>query len=638
MYPRELNLSQDVEERLKSYLDEELLNHDTERGPWKDNILQWQKDYWAEPSTKRAIFPFHGASTIIIPLTAISVEAIHSRVITTIFAVDQIVSAAAKNSQWSELARPVERFMNQELKHPIELKKKVTPAILSIIKYGTGVAKVGYERIVRKAVRSVGEIEQDIAVTIKHGSVVDSIPLTGFKMPFSAQDPQTAPWCGEEHVESPFIVKQMMESGLFRPDTMETLKGWINAMSQTTTGRENFERRAMDEKEKKVPTWPKTLDWDEIWLSFDVDGDGREEEIVVHYHRGARFLMSVRYNWYHDLHRPYRTGVYFPLEFRWTGIGIGKQNEQFQREITAQHRQRLDNATLANMRMIKISKLSGYGPGEPIFPGKMWFLDNMDHMDTVQMGEVYNSAFANEQGSLIYSQQRTGVNEVTLGQPVAGTPGTATGDLARIQEGNKKFDFAFSNIKDFLQFLITDIAVNTQQFGPRELSYWELGEGGRFAQMFFSMPPDIIRDALVIELNIVGQQHNKILDRQNWVQIATILTQYYTGMLQLAQFTGNAELLQYITQRGIVAGTEAMRQVLETFEVRNVDRIILSELLRDEVLNGGNGGNQRALPSGEPNQQGIIPGATQGSPNPGEAAGVEQFASIIQSLRGLGEG
>ena len=634
-YPRELVLDKETEDKLRIHIEREIYNHYAERGKWVDNVLQWQKDYWAEPTTKRATFPFLGASTIIIPMTAISVEAIHARVMTTIFGSGQLVSATAKAAEWEEISRPVEAMMDHELLKEMKFKDKITPAILSIEKYGTGVGKIGYERIVRKAVRNIGDLEQEVPVVIRDGSVVDSLPTTGILMPFAADDPQSAPWVGEEHHDTPYMVRQHENSGLFKKGTMEGLEPWVIEHSGTTlSGQERKQEREQENREEMTPVWPKTLDWVEMWLGFDVDGDGQDEEIVVHFHRGASLFMSIRYNWYHDLHRPYRIGIYFPVEHRWTGLGIGKQNEQFQREITTQHRQRLDNAMLANVRMLKVSKLSGYGPGEPIFPGKMWFLDNMDHVDTLQLGEIYNSAFSNEQATQIYSQQRTGVNEITLGQSPAGTPGTATGDLARLQEGNKKFDYVFSNIKGFIDELIMDTAVNIQQFGPRELQYWETVEGGRLARMFFEMPPDLIRHGLLIELNVVGQQRNSIVDRQNWVQIATLLQQYYTGSIQLAQLLGDQELIQFIGKKGILAATEAMRQILESYDIRNIDRIVLTELLKNQQ-NGAqpNGGIQPSqtnlLPAGQP--------ASVGPGDVGQTAGVDQFNTLIQSLGGLGQ-
>jgi len=628
-YPRELVLDADTELRLVSYVETELLNHYMERNVWMDRLLSYQRDYWAEPTTKRATFPFTGASTLVIPLTAVAVEAVHARTMTTLFALNQLVSATARSSTWEDYARPVERFLDQELLREMKIRRKLDSSVLEIEKFGTGIGKVGYERIVKTAIRQIGGIEQEIPIVIRDGAVMDAVAVGRYLMPFSATDPQTAPWCGEEHARSPYDVMCMEQSGFFKPGTFDKIKAWVATSSQTATGVERKFAQSQEALEGRKSVWPNLLDWVELWLTFNVDGGKQEKEIVLHYHRPSRALMSCRYNWHDDLHRPYRVGVYFPVEHRWNGIGICKQNEQFQKEITTQHRQRLDNATLANMRMIKISKLSGYGPGEPIFPGKMWFLDDMSHVDSVQLGEIYNSAYNNEQATLMYSQQRTGVNDVVLGQPQVGTPGTATGDLARIQEGAKKFDYAYQNIKEFVQELIIDTACVVQQFGPRRVEYYDVAEGGRMVQQFFEMPIEYIRHGLLIELVAAGQQQNKILDRQNWVQVATLLQQYYVGMLQLAQQGGDPNVVQYIIQKGLLAGTEAMRQILESFDIRNVDRIVLSELLKQPGgASGSSGGGNGATG----------PGANLGPPGVGQAPGMDQLATLVQTLGGNGAG
>ena len=245
-YPRELVLDKETETELKIHLDRELYNHYAERGKWVDNVLQWQKDYWAEPTTKRATFPFLGASTIIIPMTAISVEAIHARVMTTIFGTGQVVSATAKAAEWADIAQPVEAMMDHELIKEIKLREKLTPALLSIEKYGTGIGKVGYERVVRKAVRTIGELEQEVPVVVRDGSIVDAVPTTGILMPFAADDPQVAPWVGEEHHDTPYMVTQHEQSGLFKTGTMEGLKPWVIEHAGTTLSGQERRGRYFD--------------------------------------------------------------------------------------------------------------------------------------------------------------------------------------------------------------------------------------------------------------------------------------------------------------------------------------------------------------------------------------------------------
>lgn len=614
-YPRELNLDENTKTKLDSYLNDELIRHDMERPQAIDELKKWQNDYWAEPVSERKTFPFTGAANIIIPLTAIAFEAIHARTMTTLWTSKPFVSVKSRGGmpQLDDAEKPIEDWVDYELEHNVKIYKPANDFCSEIEKFGTGIAKTGYEKIVKKGVREGPAGREEFPVTIKDGATLDAVPQANFLFPYSFRDPQIDPWVGEVHSENPYTVKLMEQSGLFIPGTYEKLLPWtINSGNTDGVPSRSYERK-QEELEKRKSIWPTRLYWQEIWLAFDVDGDDMEEDIIVHYHLDSRTIMSVRYNYHDDLHRAYRLGVYFPLEGRWRGIGICKQNAQFQREVTTMHRQRLDNGTLANMGMLKIHKMSGYGPKEPIFPGKMWFVDDMTHVEPFKMNEVYQSAFANEQGTLIYSQQRTGVNEVILGMPQVGTPGTATSDLARIQEGNKKFDFIMKNIKTSMNDILLDIFCNIVQFGPKNIGYFDWAEGGNLLRQVVTMPVEDLRKSLVFEIVAAGQQSNKILDRQNWTQVAQLVTQYYMSLLQLSQ--GNPQLQALVTQKALSASTEVMKQILDTFDIKNKERIIVQEL---EKLNAAS--QPGAISQGGGNR------ITQGNGN--EVPGVDLLTKI----------
>ncbi len=621
-YPRQLNLDSDTEARLISYLDTELLNHYAERGERIEDLMRWQRDYWAKPTTEKGTFPFHGASTLVIPLNAIAIEAVHSRHMTTRFAIPDLVTSHAVSGDWEDVQAPLERFMNYELIESMKIRRPIGDCFLSAEKYGTMIGKVIYAKQVRTVVREVNGVDQEIDITVKDGAEFYPVLEARFLMPYGSLNPQTAPWCGEEHSYDPYELMQLEKGGMFKAGTfidqpgwekdnakLSKLHTWVNntkmESSQAAQSGNKFESQ-QELLEHRIAQWPKRIDWHELYLAFDVDGSGNPKEIEVNYHRDSRTILSVRYNSFSDARRPYRTNVYFPVENRWAGIGICKQNEQFQPEITTQHRQRLDNATLANMRMLKVHKLSGYGPREPIFPGKMWFLNDMSHVEAFQMSEIYPSSFNDEQASLIYSQQRTGIGEIQLGQPQVGTPGTATSDLARIQEGNKKSDFVYANFNEFLSEIVVDVADITQQFGPRKLSYYQTAENGNMVRAFFQLPSGYIRDNLIIKLKSTSQQANRLLDRQNWQQISQFIQMYYTGMVQLATESGNQQLAQIIVTKGMSAATEALRQILDTFDIKNVDKIVVKEI-EDMVKNGlqglgtGSNGNSSVAGNGEVN-------------------------------------
>jgi hypothetical protein len=83
---------------------------------------------------------------------------------------------------------------------------------------------------------------------------------------------------------------------------------------------------------------------------------------------------------------------------------------------------------------------------------------------------------------------------------------------------------------------------------------------------------------VLLDIKATGQQQNKIVDRQNWTQIAPLYQQYIMGMMQAAQLTGDQKLMMEIIQTGLRGGTEAMRQILETFDVRDLERFLIPSL------------------------------------------------------------
>jgi hypothetical protein len=597
-----------------------LYSHDGERGAFLDQLVAYQNSYWADAGNEPVTFPFENASKMIVPLDAIAVEAIHSRSMTTMFGLSQFISARGVHPDWVDAAPAFERYFDQELLHNMQAYKIFDTLILEIEKYGTGVGKSGYEKVVKYAIREVGGIEEEFPVIVKDGATLEVVPLGRVLLPFTSNSFEDSPWCGEEHSETPYVFRQLIESGLFYDDVWEKVEAWVNTLSASNAQNVNRMEEEQASLEDRTPFFPERLNWVELGLSFNVDGNdkGKEREIFVHYHRESRTLLSVRNNWYQDLRRGYRKGVYFPVEHRWAGIGIIKQTDQFQEEVTQRTRQQLDNATLANVRMIKVSRLSGIGPGEPIFPGKIWSVDDMTHVDTFQLGEIYPSAYNTVQQAVTFSQQRNGVNETTMGMPTVGTPGTASEAMSRVQEGNKKFGYVFKNIKQVANELVIDVACNIHQFGSRNIDFLDNLPNGNMVKMALQMPESYIRDGLLIQLTTAGEQENKMIDRQNWLQISQIFQSWVMSRLQLefqifqATQGQNAQQLMQIITVARDGGMEVMRQILESFDTRNIDRII--------------GANQNAT------QQGGT-GQTQ---NPGQPVGMGNIPQILAPLSGGG--
>ena len=74
-------------------------------------IETWQNQYRAQPASEEKNFPFKRAANVVIPLTAIAVEAVHARLINTVFSVEPFWSIRPRSQRWVEGAKPIEEWL-----------------------------------------------------------------------------------------------------------------------------------------------------------------------------------------------------------------------------------------------------------------------------------------------------------------------------------------------------------------------------------------------------------------------------------------------------------------------------------------------------------------------------------------------
>jgi hypothetical protein len=261
--------------------------------------------------------------------------------------------------------------------------------------------------------------------------------------------------------------------------------------------------------------------------------------------------------------------------------------------------------------MLKVKKLSGVSIDEPIFPGKMWFLDDMGDVEPIQLGGTYPAASNNEQQTLYYVQQRTGINELTQGMPQVGTPGTATSDMARLQESNLKFDYTYNNVKDFYDRCILNTICNIKDFGSSDDRYFDIIPEGALVKEFFNLPVTLLRSGIIAKFELRSQSQNKLLDRQKWMELTQMFTQYYTNAIGVAQLTGSQDLMLAVALQSLNASTIGMKHILESYDIPNPEKLTLSSLINGLIppISGpgqNSGGNQKliaasGIPSSPPN-------------------------------------
>jgi hypothetical protein len=588
--PRQLDPDPEILDKLTAYVADELINHRAEREHLLDRWNRELQDFWAEPSVESPELPVTGFASIIVPLTAIAVEAVHARDMGQLFGLKELVTVDV-TEQYQDVKQGLEKYFNHEFLNTLSFRSKVEAPLLQMTKNGTGIMTVGYREVKSSVVRTADGNEIKVPVYREKGTTIDGVDISDFVMPFYATEIDQAPWVGHTFRISEYTLKQMVAASQLASDAYEKLNGYYIGVSITN----NKVEAEVQELTNTVPVYPSEIELTRVLLDFDVDGNGEESAIEVIFHENSRQILSLTYSEGRD----YEKGVYMPMEYRWYGYGIAKQNNQFQEEVTAQHRQRLDNGTIANMAMFKVKKTASWiKDDEPIFPGKKWFVEDMDDIQPMFIGDVKASAYNNENQVVIYSQQRTGVNELTLGMPNIGTPGTASDSLARVQESNRKFDYTYNNKKDFLNRVLWRAAQSIIKYGPADRQVFSILPQGAEVQIYLQ---DIerLKNKMFFNVQLAGAKNNKVLDRNTYTQLAGMQTQYWTQVMGLAQQLQDPNLVQEMAKAALRAADQINLEILRAFDVPNPEKLIFNfDAYRPTQIPAGVPSAQPAAPQG----------------------------------------
>jgi hypothetical protein len=568
---RQLDLDPEVEASLNSYIETEITNHKAERGKLEDRWIKEQTDFWAEPSADPSDTPLVGFASIIVPLTAIAVEAIQARDMGQMFGLKEFVAVDVAD-EYTKAKPGLEKAFNNEFLNVIKVRQKLESPILQINKHGTGVAQTVYREVKTSYIKTQDGKELRVPVYRQKGTDIDGIDINDFMMPLYSMSIENAPWVGHRFRVSEYQIKQMVASGYLAPDAYEKLNAYYKNAAEGSTDPFTLNKR---EQTDTTPVYPSEVVLYRLLLDWDTDGNEEEEtSIEVIWHELSRQIVSIRY---HE-DRDYDHGVYAPLEYSWYGYGIAKQNHEFQVEVTTQHRQRLDNATIANMAMFKVkrSAASYIRDDEPIFPGKRWIVEDMGDIEPMFIGDVKASAYNNENQVVIYSQQRTGVNELTLGMPNVGTPGTASDSLARVQESNRKFDYYYNNKKEFVNKILRRASLLTIQYGFSQKDVYEYLPNSNEVELFMRLGHEKLQNQLLFNIQLAGAKNNKLLDRQSYTQLTGMVTQYWTQYMALAQQVGDPAIIQEVAKKALTSADVVMLEILRSFDVPNPEKLIFN--------------------------------------------------------------
>jgi len=220
------------------------------------------------------------------------------------------------------------------------------------------------------------------------------------------------------------------------------------------------------------------------------------------------------------------------------------------------------------MQCFKGRKGSNITSKTEIYPGKFFALtDPEKDLMVMAMGQAFqlNPAFMRMIWEL--GERRAGVSDYALGRESAQSRRpTATGTLALIQEGQRRFDLTIRDIRyafdDFGMFYLTMMHERL----PAKLAYMVLGKEGRWVQEFLDVPGVPPYHALAVRCSLSNVATNKEIEKATAMQTFGLLAQYYDRIMQLVMLRENpqvSENVKQVTDRIMEASAEKVKQVLE---------------------------------------------------------------------------
>lgn len=644
---RSVKWSKGRKEAFTSWLVHELTNCLGDRGTletkWKNQIIQHRARVMGDGTCD---VPYLGASDIEMPLTAIHSDPVYADFMQSLHAPKDFWSITGIRSDGVAQAKPLQEFISLVEKRDIGMRRVNKRALLDVVVHGTGIYKdyILHERKKHQDYDAAGNITD--VVRLRYQPAVDHLPLQDFFIPAYAwnidpDDVGGAPWIGQRFRLTPgqFKSRKNSESPFLPPYdrvAAEAVELW-----QTNIQGQDVVLSTIQAEDEYKPWRNDKITLYEIWARYDVDDDGVEEDVVVHWHHEARAILRATFNPFMHGHRPFEAPNYLP-GFGFYGMGIGEIDEWAQLAISRLLNETINNASLANTVMLGVPLGSNFQQDEPMYAGRVWPLGPGEKISDIRMGQPYPGMFQIINDLSQWAEQRTAVNELRQGN-IQGLPSRtpASTVLQLLGESNKRFDMIMSNLREgplanIGQRMVQNL-IQISKDDPRyiALAIQALGEedGGKVAAILQGSPDDIEAN-FGVNVTATSSKVNKEIDKQNLIQLAQYMAQGKPQQLQYAQAlvqmqAAPPQLLLEVLQAGLNSSIEFERRLLEAYDVQNPEQyspapVVAAPQTPAPVAPG-------MAPPGA-----ASPGAALPAGGPQGAAPLAQAGPVLAQLLGLG--
>jgi hypothetical protein len=578
----------------------------------KNKIPKWRKLYLGIPMEDIKSFPWPNAANTIVQVIGETTDTLAARILGLAYAThplwpfqDYRKFDPADTQQFehaSKERRTLEDFMDIMGFEPSELDLYRIEGLwcTDMIRLGTAFLKLGYEHKVETT--NVGytsarsKVIQGDETTIYSGPRVHKLRHEDVFLTPDASTPGEA--------EFVFQVRTLRRKALEeRAFTGAYSKAAVDAIldSPDRNGPKPQEKSELqDQGIVERGNFDANAQWDIAECYYSWWHNDRKFRIIDSYHKRTKTVLRRVFNFLPQNELPilrarmgYRTdGMY--------GHGVAELLERYQEELSTVHNQRLDNATAANTRALRVSpRARNLDANVELYPMAL-LVGEKDDIEAIQIADVYPSSFENENVTLAHAQSRAGISPAISGSGGGGPQKktgsySSAGTLATMQESNSRVnldasDFRHAHVK--LGSLLTAM-------------YAKYGVGDR-AKMF-GLDADILKSALkefdknrlAIPIRASTASLNREMDKQSDMLLAGLLQRHYTAVGQLMQAMSSPmiqpEVKDYMVKT-VRSLDRFIKRVMKDFQYDQPEQYVPEPKLPD--FSEGQGGKNPPPPPG----------------------------------------
>lgn len=552
----ELKVTEEARARFDQWLNQELLDAKAGRANleklWRDLMRQ----YDAVPETPIRNTPIEDASNVEIPLGAMATEGIYSQMIDLIFTLNQPITIRHNHLDYLQRAKAMQKWVDILIKE-IKLRKACEHSTMDTCQLGTGFfytpfveyyLKHKVYKIIHRGPIVYSMMPDDVLISGGPQYEIDDARLVAVRF---------------------YLTKSELE-------TAKKFRKWESDLARPCAGgdwlRQRRERisRVQGDLERKTDLY----EIHDIYVRYDIDGDGIDEDLLVNYDATAMKSLRIRYNPYDE--RPIEKMCYQIRSHMPYGLGPMEMTSPFQKSLTDVYNHQIDNAFLANVRMFKSRYGAVKGGTVNIWAGRNLEMVNPEDLAEIKLSDTYLSLDTIQDKITSLAERRTGANELTHPnqQQTFGNRTPVGTSQALLSQANRRFTPAFDSIRlgtaGAVRQAILRYAERVRAGDTLVLDHLVRELGPADAEQVI----DCLRDehfdkSIGISVTASSNAINKDADRQNAVLLAQTLAPYYEKMLMLAQAMANPMVPPEVRSVAIkicAATSELIDRIVRTFE------------------------------------------------------------------------